>query len=391
MKTGDQLLVKKINKSIVLHTLQTVSPISRAEISKLTGLNKATVSTLVSELMDKDLVKEIGIGKSSGGRKPVMLYFNQTAGYSIGIDLGVNYILAILTDLKGVILEREVVEVTDTSKKNIFGILKTIINNLLALVPESPYGVVGIGIGVPGMTNKEGTIIFAPYLNWKNVDLKGYIEKEFQLPVIIENEAKAGAYGEKIYGSGQNAPNVIYVSIGMGIGGGIIIDNKLYHGKGGLAGEIGHSIIDAYGKKCSCGNRGCWELYGSENALLKQAKLLTSLEGNDISFELLIHEAEKGNIEVINLFHHIGEYIGIGLTNIMNTFNPDQVIIGNRFSRLESWIANSIHRVLQQRLYPYFYESLDLSFSQLGVLSCALGSTSFSIENFFSQEKVTVT
>jgi predicted NBD/HSP70 family sugar kinase len=390
LKTGDQILVKKINKSIVLQTIQTNSPISRAEISKSTGLNKATVSTLVSEIMDDHLVTEIGTGTSSGGRKPVMLYFNQTAGYSIGIDLGVNYILAILTDLKGVIIAKKEVKVTDTSILNIYSILKSIITYFLEIAPESPYGVVGIGIGVPGMTNKKGTIIFAPYLDWRDVDLKGYIEEEFHLPVIIENEAKAGAHGEKIYGVGQKVSNFVYISIGMGIGGGFIIDNKLFQGKDGLAGEIGHSIIDANGKKCNCGNRGCWEMYGSENALLKQATSLESFKGKEISLELIIHEAEKGNPEVINLLHNIGEFIGIGLTTIMNTFNPDQVIIGNRFSKLENWIANSIRRTLQQRLYPYFYESLDLSFSKLGVLSCALGSSAFTIENFFASQKVTV-
>ncbi|MGY4688636.1 ROK family transcriptional regulator [Salibacterium sp. K-3] len=390
MKTGDQELVKKINKSIVLQTIQASSPISRAQISKESGLNKATVSGLVSELMEEQFVLEIGTGLSSGGRKPVMLYFNKAAGCAIGIDLGVNYILAVLTDLQGHVIEKVEEPLDDSSLHVVLPMMKEIVSGLMERQPYSPYGVVGIGIGVPGITDNNGTILFAPNLHWEHVDLKQDLEQSFQLPVVVENEAKAGAHGENIHGAGKASSDFVYISLGIGIGTGIIIDNKLYKGAKGISGEMGHFTIDANGKKCRCGNKGCWELYSSESTLLEQAGKLSSLEGGDITLGRLIQEAEAGNSEVLSLFSRIGEYAGIGLTNVVNTFNPEQIIIGNRLSKLRPWLENPIHHVLEQRLLPYFYNGLELSFSEFGIESCALGSAAFSIEAFFAESKVTV-
>ncbi|MFZ4451484.1 ROK family protein [Salibacterium aidingense] len=390
MQTGDQELVKKINKSIVLQTIQASSPISRAQISKDSGLNKATVSGLVNELMEEQFVQEIGTGLSSGGRKPVMLYFNKKAGYAIGIDLGVNYILAVLTDLQGEVIEKIEEPLENTSLDVVLPMLKNVVQSLMDRKPFSAYGVVGIGIGVPGITDKNGRILFAPNLNWEQVNLKQELEENFQLPVVIENEAKAGAHGENIHGAGKSSRNFVYISMGIGIGTGIIINNQLYKGANGIAGEMGHFTIDANGKKCRCGNKGCWELYSSESALLEQAKSLPSLQEREISLDMLIQEAENGNTEVIPLFHRIGEYAGIGLTNVINTFNPEQIIIGNRLSKLQNWLINPIHHVLEQRLLPYYYQDLSITFSQFGIESCALGSAAFSVEAFFAENKVTV-
>ncbi|MFB5662383.1 ROK family protein [Alteribacillus sp. HJP-4] len=389
MKTGDQILVKKINKSIVLNKIQTNSPISRAQISKVTGLNKATVSSLVSELIEEDFVDEIGAGLSSGGRKPMMLFFNKGAGYSIGVDLGVNYLLGVLTDLQGNIMEKTEISITDTDTEVVFPMLKELIDELIKKAPASRYGIVGIGIGVPGMINNDGLILFAPNLDWHGVQLKQYLEDQFHLPITIENEAKAGAHGEKIYGAGQNVSNLIYVSMGVGIGSGIIIEDKLYKGALGISGEIGHFSIESNGKKCRCGNKGCWELYSSEGALIEKTAPLFSAE-QEVTLEFLIEQARSGNPHIINAFDQIGEYIGIGLANIINTFNPEQIIIGNRFADLEKWLRNPIQRVLQQRLLPYYHDSVDLTFSDHGIFSCALGSSAFSIEKFFATNKVTV-
>ncbi|WP_240473324.1 ROK family transcriptional regulator [Salsuginibacillus kocurii] len=391
MKTGDQNLVKKLNKSIVLDILQKQSPISRAQISKTTGLTKATVSSLVSELMNESFIYEIGSGESKGGRKPVMLYFNKNAGYSIGIDVGVDYILAILTDLQGNIIDQTEMTFTTSLRNEIIEKIKNTISYLSSRCPTSPYGIVGIGVGVPGITDINGTILFAPNLDWHNVALKEELEQTFNLPVVIENEANAGAHGEKVYGAGKNVSNLIYVSIGTGIGTGIILGNELYKGENGIAGEMGHISIDPNGKKCNCGNLGCWELYASESALVQQATSLSTFNENyDITLELLCAAAHEGNGEVLNLLNTIGDYIGLGITNIVNVFNPKQIIIGNRFSKLESWIANPVDRVIEQRLLPQHQQSLEVTFSHLGAYSCALGSAAFSLSNFLSHHKMSI-
>lgn len=389
MRTGDQTLVKQINKSIVLTTVQQKSPISRAQISKDTGLNKATVSSLVSDLLEGRLVEEMGAGLSNGGRKPTMLFFNNKAGYAIGIDLGVNYVLGILTDLQGTIVAKINEPLLSIDEGAVFNKVEEVIEDLTEQAPKSAYGIVGIGVGVPGLIDNEGTILFAPNLEWKNVHLKQHLERKYELPVFIENEAKAGSHGEKRYGAGQGVSNFIYVSIGIGVGAGIFINDQLYKGGSGISGEVGHFTIEPNGRKCRCGNKGCWELYSSEGAMVEKTAHLFSGE-EEVTIDCLIAKAKERNLEVLNAFDQVGEYIGIGLTNLINIFNPEKIIIGNRFAELEQWLRNPIERVFQQRLHEEFRDSFTLSFSENSIYSCALGSAAFSIETFFSTSRVTV-
>ena len=390
LRTGDQNLVKQINKSVVFHTIKNKGPISRAQVSKETGLNKATVSTMVSELLKESFVSEIGSGQSSGGRKPVMLYFNHHAGYSIGIDVGVNYLSGILTDLSGNIVEKNTSRLKTTRLENVINQMIAVTNTLMQKAPKSPYGIIGIGIGVPGLVDSKGQILFAPNLKWSNVNLKQRMEDQFQIPVKVENEANAGAHGEQLYGVGKSIANSVYISIGIGIGTGILINHQLYRGFTGIAGEMGHMSIDFHGRKCSCGNRGCWELYASESALLKAALKQNIFDENqEADLEFLFKEAQKGNVQVIQLLNTLGEYIGIGLTSVMNTFSPEAMIIGNRIARFEPWIKNPIERVLEERLSNNHPFQTRIRFSKLKDDSTALGAASFAISDFFSNQKIT--
>jgi predicted NBD/HSP70 family sugar kinase len=150
---------------------------------------------------------------------------------------------------------------------------------------------------------------------------------------------------------------------------------------------MGHLTIESNGKKCPCGNSGCWELYASESALLEESKLAGSIDG-DISIDTILNEARKGNRKVLQLLNNIGEHIGIGLTNIINTFNPEMIIIGNRMALLENWITNPINRILTERLSTYHRSNTHIRFSSLGTYSSALGASSFSIAKFLSEQKL---
>jgi glucokinase-like ROK family protein len=385
--TGNQKLMKQINKRIVLQTIVKNGPISRANISQLTGLNKATVSSLVNELMRDQLTYESGIGESSGGRRPVMLVFNEKAGYSIGIDLGVNYILGILTDLNGnIITEKEVKFPSGTAYSFVMEELLNLITFLFNTSPSSRYGIVGIGIGVPGIVNKEGKVLLAPNLKWNNINLKQIIESKFRVPVLIDNEANAGAYGEKKFGAGKSYSNIIYVSAGVGIGVGIIINNELYQGKDGYAGEFGHMIIEVGGKKCACGSHGCWEMYASEHAIMEYAKDSEALRNVEHSLENIIDLAQSGCSDCIALFEKIAMYLGQGISNIINIFNPEQIIIGNRLVMAKQWIEKPTKDAIQNETLSFHLENLQLDFSSLSIYSAALGVAAFSTQNFLDGE-----
>lgn len=385
-QTWNHHVVKKGNKSLVLDKIKNNSPISRAAVANQTGLNKGTVSSLVSELLEDHLIYESGPGESSGGRRPVMLLFNNSAGYSIGIDLGVNYLLGVLTDLDGNIFQEKVMTFKNLSYNEIEEQLFNTIDSLISSVPPSPHGIVGIGVGVPGIVDNSGEVLLAPNLNWTNVNLKSILQKKYNLPVIIENEANAGAYGEKKFGAGKEFENIIYVSAGIGIGVGLILNGSLYKGSNGFSGELGHMTIQVNGSKCRCGNDGCWELYASEQALINNAGLLdiplpSNKEGD---LNNLLTLAENGNKEVIKLFEQTGDYLGVGINNIINIFNPQQVIIGNRMASSKKWLEGSLNtRVANQALW-FQRSDLQIDFSELSTLSSALGVAAFSIENFLS-------
>jgi len=377
--TADQMLVKKINQKLILKEIVANSPISRAKLSETTGLNKSTVSSQVNTLIEKNLIFEIGQGQSSGGRKPVMLVFNKNAGYSIGIDIGVDYINSILTDLKGNIVLEDYQHLEGQSAGELKDVLFIKIKQFIAQMPESPYGLVGIGLCVPGLVNTEQKIIFTPNLEWDyTLDIKSLIEQEFKVPVFLENEANAGAFGEKEFGAAKNFDNLVFVSVHTGIGVGIIINNELYRGVRGFAGEMGHLTIDLNGLKCSCGNRGCWELYASEKALLKSL----SKQQEKLSNQDIIQLANDNNPEILMALQQFGFYLGIGLTSILNTFNPQAVIIRNNIVEALPMVLNSVKNSVSSRTYQQLENNYELLVSSLGKHAPALGANSIAIEHF---------
>lgn len=384
--TGDQALIKRINTAIVLESILRGAPLSRAQISEQSGLNKATVSSLVQDLIDGSLVREIGIGQSSGGRKPVLLDFVSTSGYAVGVDLGVNYIRGVLTDLRGNIVAEWTASL-NPAETDVAGTMEQLcgcIESLIGEAPASAYGIVGIGVGVPGLVDESGTILFAPNLKWRDVPLQRMLTDKFSLPVTIDNEANMGALGEQKYGAGRSISNLIYVSVGMGIGTGLILHKTLYKGASGFSGEMGHLSVEAHGKSCTCGNRGCWELYASELALLEQADPL----GID-SLDNLLAAANEGRQDVLDLFSNIGEYLGIGIANIVNVFNPDAVVIGNRMSRARPWLESALRQTVEQRALGFHLRKVQLLFAELGERSSMMGAAEMAIAGFFSRVKAT--
>jgi len=380
--TGDQALIKRMNTAIVLESVLRDAPLSRADISALTGLNKATVSSLVQDLIDTGLVREIGTGQSSGGRKPVLLEFVAESGYAIGIDLGVNYIRGVLADLRGAVVLERTVQLDRTSPEEIFGILRPFIQAIIDDSPQSVYGVVGIGVGVPGLVDRSGAVLYAPNLDWREVPLQDALSRAFGIPVLIDNEANVGAIGERKFGSGRGLGSMIYVSVGIGIGTGLILQKELYKGAAGFSGEMGHLSIEAHGPACRCGNRGCWELYASEQALLDRAAEAGIGEG---TLDGLLALAESGDEAVRKLFADIGESLGVGIANIVNVFNPEAIVIGNTMSRARAWLEDAMIRTTESRALNFHLRGIRLLFSELGDRSAVMGAAETAIAAFFKR------
>ncbi|SHE30731.1 ROK family protein (putative glucokinase) [Thermoanaerobacter uzonensis DSM 18761] len=396
MITADQLLVKQINKSIVLNTIRKKGNISRAEIAGITGLNKSTVSFLVDELINEGFVKEEGPGESKGGRKPIILSINNKAGCIIGIDLDVNYILIVLTDLMAnVIWEKKIDIKIGENQQTIIERLIELIDEAISNAPETIRGILGIGIGVPGIVDyKKGSILLAPNLKWENVPLKQIVEDKFKIKVHIDNEANVGAIGEKWFGVGAKYNNLVYVSAGIGIGTGIIINGELYRGTVGLAGEMGHMTIDIYDHQCRCGNTGCWENYASEKALLEYINTQLLMGKSDeyinknnfytLSAIDIIDYARKGSKIAVEALKEIGRKLGVGVVNIINTFNPELVIIGNTLSLADDLVLNEVLKEVEDKSLVYRYYKVKIKTSKLKFHAGAIGAVSLVISELFA-------
>ncbi|MCR6107999.1 ROK family transcriptional regulator [Salipaludibacillus agaradhaerens] len=379
-----QQTVKLTNKMIILNAIRKYEPISRAELAQTLNLTKATVSTLVDELIDDHYCYQIGLGESSGGRRPLMLKFNERAGYTISIDIGVNYVVGVLTDLRGTIIEKFFQPFnTHDFTKTVMEVTR-VIDHFLSTTAKTPYGLIGIGFGIPGLVNTENDILITPNLDWRQSNLKDIFTEQYGVPVIIENEANAGAYGEKTYGSAQDLNHFIYVSIGIGIGIGLILNNELFRGTNGFTGEMGHMIVKADGLSCRCGSKGCWEMYASEMALLN----MCTAQGeslSDVTLEAMIERAETSG-QVKDAFNQTAHYLGIGINNIINTFNPEKIIIGNRLAKAEHLLKNELEQVIATQTLTHLRKSVDITFSQQHQHATLLGMTAFTIEQFLERQ-----
>ncbi|MEF2966403.1 ROK family transcriptional regulator [Paenibacillus sp. M1] len=386
--TGDQQLIKKMNKTIVLDTIRQKQPLSRADISAAIGLNKATVSSLVAELIDSRLVNEIGPGESSGGRKPTLLLFNKQAGFAIGVDIRVSDLLAVLVDLEGNVIREKSVPLADSEPGSMAEQIRKTVAQLSRRLPESPYGIVGIGIGVPGLVDETSRVVSAPNLGWDNVDLAGALAAELGDNIHIDNEANAGAIGEKLYGAGRDSLNLIYLSIGVGIGSGIIVGGELYRGTSNFSGEVGHMTVAEDGPLCRCGNRGCWETLASEKALVDRAASLWKEDAP--SLEEILASAKQGDKDAVELLNEIGSQLGVGLANLVNILNPELIVIGNRLSLAGEVFEDAMLGTIKNRSLSYHRKKTHVAFAKLGIRSTALGAASMPITAFLTDPDVSV-
>lgn len=345
MVTGSKELIRDINSHLVLQTILNEGPISRAAISVKLGLTKATISAIVSDLIEGGLIREIESSTVTLGRRPILLQFCKENGHIISIDLGVNTIVAFTSDLSGnhCLLHnyRNIY-----NRNTIVDGLSEIIDSTIKNLPQTLFGVVGICISIHG-TVHENEITFAPYYDYKNLPFARTIEDRFGIPVYLENEANLSVVGERSYSI--NVPNLIGLSIHSGIGVGIIINGELYTGHNGNAGEFGHIIIEAHGRKCPCGNLGCLEQYASERAILNDYAKAIGI--NSVSIDRLIADYSKGNPEAEKVINKFVSYIAVGVNNLINTFNPEVVVINSGFTsyipdlteRIESQIKNRMN------------------------------------------------
>ncbi|MBT2678729.1 ROK family transcriptional regulator [Bacillus sp. ISL-35] len=385
MQRGTFQLMKSVNKSIILNKIRKSEPISRAQIAKETSLTPPTVSSIVKELIDQDLVRESTLGHSSGGRKPTMLHINAGAFYVIGIDAGPERVEGILSDLTGKVIHRtsNLLEKPLTSEQFLYR-LKDIINKILGISNINEEKIIGIGIAMHGVVDVEtGTSLVAPILKLRNIPIKEILEKEFNLTVKVENDARAMALGESWFGGHSDVDSMVTVNVGRGVGAGVVMNGRLYHGAQGIAGELGHMTIDMNGEVCECGNRGCLQTLVSGEAIADRASkqiegIPKKSTGKDI-FKL----AEQGDEKCIGLLQETGKILGIGMTNLIHLVNPGKIVLGGGVMKSERFIMPVLLETIHQRALTEEARETEILVTRLGDDATLLGAVSLLLIELF--------
>lgn len=344
MKIGSKELIRDINTTLVLESIIEKVPISRAELSKNLGLTKATISSIVQELITKHLVIEIGCGDTSIGRKPTMLTLNYTAANTICVDLDVTQIHFMVTDLGGKSIYRKTLCLKEGYEKHAVKFLIDLIEEYKQSAPSSIYGIAGITIAIHGVIHKN-TIIFTPYYNLSS-NIAEELQKYFEIPVFLYNESNLAVIGENIFST--QVENIASVGIHTGIGLGMILNNKLYTGFNGYAGEFGHTIIELDGRQCPCGNKGCLEQYASQRVLLKE--LAQKKQTEKISFEQFKELYLKKDIDALAITKQFVKIIAAGLNNLLNLYNPEIILLNSQFTTEFPKLLEEIKALLQPRM-----------------------------------------
>jgi predicted NBD/HSP70 family sugar kinase/predicted transcriptional regulator len=382
-KVINQELMRNTNKTQILKCIKEKQPVSKREIAEELGLSTTTISTFIKELGHERMIRPSGIGQSTGGRRSVLYQLNPEYVYTLGIDLKVDRLIGVLLDFKGEICGSKETDLSDQDEWKVIPLINNFIQEILTENKLSIRQLGGIGIGVPGVLNSESRVIeFAPNLGWRNVDLPAMLA--LNKPVYLENEANAGALGERVFGSAKNVSHLVYISVGMGIGCGLLIENKLFSGNCQQAGEFGHMVVEPMGLRCRCGNRGCWEVYASNSAALRMYK--GSNQENPVLFQGFLQKCRAGESEAIKVLETVAQYLGIGIANIINGLNPEMVVIGGELIEVKELIYNSLVKTIKERTLEKSFASVRLEFSQLGNKAVALGMGNIVLDQMLKTE-----
>jgi len=392
--------MKSLNRSLILNTIRTHGEVSRAEIAKITKLTPPTVTNIVSELLDNKLVIESDLGASTGGRRPIMLRINADAYHIVGVDIGIHWLRTVVTNLNADIKAAEKLALPPrVDEAALIGHLIDTVKLVLKKAGISAGDLMGIGLGMHGLVDPAaGKAIFAPNFGLRDISLREPLEREFQVPVHVENDVVAFALGESWFGEGTDTGNFIAVNIGEGVGAGIVLNGQLYKGATYSAGEIGHTTVEMDGPRCTCGNYGCLQSLVSGPALVRQAvqrleagerSLIRELCGEDpeaITGEMIAQAARQGDPLAIDLFRRVGRYLGIGLANLINTLNPRKIILGGGVTNAADLFLEETRRTIHERAMDTPANAVSIVITNLGEYASAIGAVTIVLDGLFAPQ-----
>lgn len=392
--TGDKQLIKEINRSAILKLVWDKESISRAEIAKTLGLTPATISGGIAALIKQGIIREAGMGSSSGGRKPVLVELDENAMFFIGVDVHKDVVKAAVINIKGRIISGA--ELAFSKDENgLKECLNAAIHKVRAASGVQADKFYGIGIAMNGIVDINQDIsVFVPAMDLRNVAIKPYIEQEQNLPVMIDNDANVMALGEQEFGKAKNLSDFIFINVGKGVGAGLVMNGKLYYGKSYAAGEMGHIRVCENGRKCVCGKHGCLDTVATEPGLLydvkerimngEQSEMSEMVQGDleQLTLQTVLTAADRGDECAQAALGQVGSYIGIAISYIINILNPERLIIGGSMSQAGAHMMKPLLHMAHDMSMAESIDGVDIILSSLGGDAGVIGAASMIIKQY---------
>lgn len=383
LRSGNRTLMRDINRHLVLNLIKNRGPLSRTDIAALSNLGQSTVTNIIRQVMDMGLVREVAVGTSTGGRPPIMLEIDPTGGYAVGLKLTRQSTTLAMTDLFGSVVQHAMIQTADSNQiESYVDDLAEAIERFIQEAAIPMDRLMGVGVGMPGFIDyRQGICRHSSLLDWDDVPLAKMLEQRLNIGVVLDNNVTTLTLYELLFGSAQGMNDFLVITVGEGVGLGIVVNGRLMRGSRGGAGEFGHIPIAVDGPSCPCGNRGCLESMIGDGALIAQAQAagLHVKKPHD-----LLALAAAGDPTALAIYAEAGRWLGRGLATLINLFNPSHIIVSGEGADAVQVYEAVMREEMGRHVFNGMADQLDLFVEPLEDFSWAQGAASLVLDEFFS-------
>ena len=382
---GDQGTVRALNRRLLLQLLREQGPTSRTDLAEASGLSNGAVTRIVTELIEEGFLVEQSIGVSTGGRRPVLLDLDTTGRVVAGLKLMDDAILAVLVDLKGTVIANSRTALRSHDAKAVLGKAAKAVERLLDGIGAAHERLAGVGLCMPGTIDwQTGVCQLAPFFNWHDVHVGELLHDLTGVPVAVDNDVNALAVAESLFGRGRTARDFAVITLGRGVGAGLVTGGRVYRGANGGAGEFGHVVSELGGRRCECGKSGCLEAYVGEQALLgrvhEQGKRYTDIDMDAFLGLVAAHDQVAGSIHTEAITR-----LGAAIANLVNLLNPELVVLGGESAMLTEDFVATLRPKIDEHTFGGLAGSFDIQLDEwrTDAAAWARGAASLAMEHIF--------
>lgn len=400
-RKGSHALIRELNMSVIVGHLRRSGTASRTSLAAMTGLSKAAVGSVISELIEHRFVREVGPAAGSNGRPSIRVELNPQAGCVVSGELGVDFILVVCTNFAAEIIWRRREPITpDMDQQTVIGLLRSCLQAAASAGQASCGPLLGVAVGAAALVDRRtGTVLLATNMGWNRTGLQAALQESFDVPVYVDNEFNVAVMGEYYFGKARACSDVLYVGADIGMGGAILHEGELFGGQAALTGRLGHMTLDPNGEACNCGNRGCWETVVNRRAIFRAIMLrvnegcrtvLTEMTGGDLDrldISMVIEAARAGDAVALETFEQVGHYLGLGLASLVNVLNPQLIVLGNIFSQAGEFVLPFIYSELHKHVLCWDENTVEVALSEFGSDACVIGGVAAVYERILPQPR----